>query len=274
MNNGYVVYDGHSTWDGAPVVAIATGFVTPSDNPKTGPMIQLGLYRKDIPPHVAVMTGQDRSVCGHCPLRQHTVKARMELDKVPPGKKDIMCYVTTSNGPRGTWNAFKDGLYPYHAEPRLLYRGRDVRGGSYGNLSQADYSVTEDIVRGSRSYTLYDHNWAYDFAQPWREFAMASVSTLADKGQANRMGWATFRVSRDDHVEPDEIRCPASEEAGKRLQCIRCRLCCGWRSKGRRNGRPINIVIQDHGPTSALQAKKISAARKASAARRVALGVI
>lgn len=45
---GYVVWRGNSPEDGAPLVAIATGFQDPSENPKTGPMVQVYLVREDI----------------------------------------------------------------------------------------------------------------------------------------------------------------------------------------------------------------------------------
>ena len=75
-----VVYEGPSELNGAPIVAIITGLVTPSTNTKTGPMAQLWILDATTEPHVAVKTGEDESVCGDCPARNK------------------WCYVTTFKG--------------------------------------------------------------------------------------------------------------------------------------------------------------------------------
>ena len=40
---------------------------------------------------------------------------------------------------------------------------------------------------------------------------------------------------------PNEVRCPASEEAGRKLTCEECKACGGA------DGRKSSIVIQAHG---------------------------
>jgi hypothetical protein len=57
---------------------------------------------------------------------------------------------------------------------------------------------------------------------------MASVESPDDKALANSMGWRTFRITEDEPIPlQDEIICPASKEGGRRVQCIKCRLCSG-----------------------------------------------
>ena len=64
--NGFVIYEGPSLIDGAPIVVIATGLVRKSRNPKTGWMIQTWIMRADIAPNIALRKRLDRSVCGDC----------------------------------------------------------------------------------------------------------------------------------------------------------------------------------------------------------------
>ena len=59
----------------------------------------------------------------------------------------------------------------------------------------------------------------------WQELLMASVSTPEEADRAQAEGWRTFRVHAE--ATPGEVVCPASEEAGRRTQCDRCRLCSG-----------------------------------------------
>lgn len=70
---------GPSPIDGAPIVMIMTGLSRlaseQSSNSKTGPMVQTHIVRQDMAPVVAMMSGEDRAICGDCPLRPSTVKA-------------------------------------------------------------------------------------------------------------------------------------------------------------------------------------------------------
>ena len=63
---GVVLYDGPSRIDGAPIIAIACRITEASENGKTGAMVQTFIMRRDIPPHTALKTGDDASVCGDC----------------------------------------------------------------------------------------------------------------------------------------------------------------------------------------------------------------
>ena len=58
----------------APLVAIATGFLDPSENPKTGPMVQVYVIREDMNPAEAVATGASKSVCNDCALQPWLVR--------------------------------------------------------------------------------------------------------------------------------------------------------------------------------------------------------
>ncbi len=250
---GWLLYEGPSRSDGKPVIVVATGFRNKSDNPKTGRMIQCWLFRADVPPHVAVMTGESSSVCNSCPLSP--VVARKESDRLglPKGERLPVCYVTTHFGPRAIYDGYQRGIYPWLAfeDYPSVFGGKVVRLGAYGNFSNVPHKIVRAIVRAAKGHTLYEHNWQHGRAKPLRRYAMASVSSLEEKLDAQRRGWRTFRVTRDPaDIQPDEIVCPASDEAGKRTTCEKCRLCCGTTRKAK------NIVITDHGPTSRVLAAK------------------
>ena len=66
--NGYVLWEGASPLDQAPIVVIAT---MNSSNVKTGNMIQTWILRSDINPVQAVNDGNDYSICGDCPHRKN-----------------------------------------------------------------------------------------------------------------------------------------------------------------------------------------------------------
>lgn len=237
MYNGRTLWEGHSPVDGAPLALIASGFIRPSENTKTGPMIQVSLVRSDISPNRAVLLGKDDSVCNQCELRPTLVRNS--------GKKSAQCYVQTDKGLNHSWKAFKRGFYPF-AMPSIL-SGLVVRFGSYGNVSNVPQSILEPLFAMVRRHTCYDHNWHMPDAQWLRRYAMASVSCPSKKQEANNLGWRTFRVVRSvGELLPDEILCPAGKitSLGKKITCYDCGLCSGTMIGAK------NIAIVDHGPTS------------------------
>ena len=88
---GFVIYEGQSLLDGAPIVAIA---LTGSSNPKTGDMVQTYILRQDVRPAEALRTGQDASICGDCKHRPLLGGA---------------CYVVVAQGPTVVWKGYKAG---------------------------------------------------------------------------------------------------------------------------------------------------------------------
>jgi hypothetical protein len=98
MPNGYVIFNGLSELDGAPVIAVATGFATSSSNRKTGPgLVQTWILRADISPVQAVSTGEDRSICGPCPMRGTIEDGRV---------RGRTCYVTVVRAPLNIWRSY------------------------------------------------------------------------------------------------------------------------------------------------------------------------
>jgi hypothetical protein len=186
-------------------------------------MAQLWILDATTEPHVAVKTGEDESVCGDCPAR---------------GK---WCYVTTFQGPLSIYRTWKrDGYQQYTPE---LLDGTVLRLGAYGDPAALPIEVIRDLGRRARRFTGYTHAWKYCDSE-FRHFCMASVDTISDQEQAARSGWRTFRVAAPDTPKQrGESVCPASEEAGTKIDCFTCGACDGRR----RPKVKSNIVLQAHG---------------------------
>jgi hypothetical protein len=218
--NGYVL------WESATAVAIATGFERPSANRKTGEMIQVWILAKGSDPVRAQGTGLDAHVCGDCPLRPANGGG---------------CYVNIGQAPYAVWQSWNAGTYP--VLPTLeVFRGRMVRFGAYGDPALIPLALLAKIASRARGWTGYTHRWQQPWAQGYKAFIMASADDVELQIKARGMGWRTFRVAPagSDWKMADEISCPASKEAGAKVQCADCRLCAGTSKPAK------SIVIQMH----------------------------
>jgi len=228
---GYVLYRGPSLLDGSPIVAIAT---TDSRNRKTGDMIQVWILPADMSPVEAVHAGLDDSVCGDCSLRGTT------QDGSNVGRT---CYVRVFHGPLSVYKAWRRGRYP---EPALhwladLASGRHVRLGAYGDPAAVPRAVWERLLTYAAGWTGYTHQWRTGLAMA--DLCMASVETDSDAAEARALGYRVFHVTQG--AEPRRegyMVCPASDEAGHRLQCDECGACAGTSAAAR-----SNVQIAAHG---------------------------
>lgn len=120
-------------------------------------------------------------------------------------------------------------------------RGKFIRFGAYGEPVLLGENVVKALTSLASNFTGYTHQWhiaKYDWA---RKYFMASVETEALMKRANLVGFRTFRVrSKTDPISAQEIVCPASKEAGRKVTCNNCALC-----KGASIGAK-NIVINKH----------------------------
>ena len=249
MSNGLIVYEGPSEIDGAPIVVILTA-INGSMNPKTGHMVQSFILRADIDPITAARLGHDVSICGQC---EHRPALARRTGNAP-------CYVTLAHSPLQVFKAYKRGSYA-RVDPdtaAALITARKLRIGSYGDPAAAPVKLWQTLTRHTRGHTGYTHQWTrpdFDHDQ-WRGLVMASADNLDDAALANLQGMRVFRVTIGADVQPDEVTCPASNEAGKRTTCAECMLCAGTT----RNAR--DIVIQDHAAGHArrvIQLQKVTA---------------
>jgi hypothetical protein len=243
---GVVLYDGPSAIDGKRIVVIASGLAAKSANAKTGAMVQTYILRADQRPTDAVKAGADVSICGTCPHRgDGNGKART-------------CYVNVGQGPLVVWKAWKRGVYPV-ATDYSAFAGRIVRFGSYGDPAAVPVRIWEGIAAHAAAFTGYTHQWRKCDAR-FARYCMASADNESEAREARAAGWRTFRVALPcdaPRIEAEAV-CPASKEAGNKLQCADC-LACGGTSTGRRG----SIVIQAHGGFAVMAAVKASQMRAA-----------
>lgn len=233
MSNGIVIYEGPSKLDGAPIVVIATGLKQGSTNTKTGAMVQTYILRQELPPMEAVKTGADVSICGGCPHRG---------DGTGKGRS---CYVTLMHGPRGVWAAYKRGNYPKVTlqQAAEAMRGRMVRFGTYGDPAAAPLEVWIALRLYAEGSTGYTHQWR-SITPGFAKYCMASVDSEAEMRAAHALGYRTFRVTPGpfENIKGLEIVCPASHEAGQKVECIDCKACMGTSGKAK-----VSIQIAAHG---------------------------
>lgn len=255
--SGVVFYRGPSLLTGDPIVGIASGISGESNNPKTGPMVQVYVLRSDVGPMDAVRSGADEAICGDCALRGD-------------GGFNRRCYVTPFFGPLQIWKQFVAGEYPdvTWAELRSVIEGRGVRLCAYGDPSAVGYEVWCNLLETASTWTGYTHAWRRA-DQRLRRICMASVDTVDEFYAARALGWRTFRIRMPDApllvgsapastvgqstTVSIEFICPASDEADHRSTCQRCQLCRGASSPAR------SVVIVAHGKPSNLKAFGIRA---------------
>jgi hypothetical protein len=232
-NQTFVIYNGPSLIDGAPIVVLAQ---SNSTNRKTGDMVQTYILRADIDPISASRTGLDSSICGDC------IHRGKPSDKPTGQAIDRTCYVTLAHGPLGKYKAYKRGAYPEafgHKAIRAIGLGRMVRIGTYGDPCAAPSWLWESLVSAAQGWTAYTHG----AVNPMPYKIMTSADSLAQAQSAWDRGERTFRVikSLDQVIKGKEIVCPASEEMGKRATCETCKLCAGASVKGK------SVAIVAHG---------------------------
>ena len=220
-----IIYKGPSLLDDKPIVVVAT---YSKRNTKTGHVVQTYILREDINPLEASKTGEDYSICGDCPMRGEPT-----TDPERKQAKGRRCYVNLGQGVLITWRAYKRGVYSEGA-PRDMGRGRFVRVGTYGDPAAVPSHVWDELLSEAETWTAYTHQ------KPWRpDIAMQSADDYHEAVLHWKAGRRTFRVIADlGHLDHNnEALCPASKEAGRRVQCTACKLC-----KGGKLAKSIAIV--------------------------------
>lgn len=215
--NGWVIYETRQ------VVVIATGFNEPSQNRKTGPMIQVWILVKAQNPVAAHMSGKQALVCFQCQFQKST------------------CYVNLGQAPLSVWEAWKAGSYPTLGSVGV-FSDRVVRFGAFGEPTILPLPLLSRIASVSAGWTGYTHRWQNALLAGYSRFLMASVDDEEQQLQATKRGWRTFRVTEPGTTWKlrDECGCPAAVENGERTQCFRCKLCCGTSKSAK------SVVIQKH----------------------------
>ena len=243
---GVILYTGPSRIDGRRVVLIAT---LESNNEKTGNMIQTWILLADVPPIKAINNGMDRAICGDCPLRGIIEQQARRKGSTAMTNRMRGCYVSVKNAPRAIYEAYKRGRYERwdRSKHAQYFEGRKLRLGAYGDPVAVPLPIWKRILPLCVGHTGYTHQWREFKFQRWSKYIMASTHSENDNQQARQRGWRSFRTrTADQPIASDEIACPVSDEAEKRLTCERCLACCGGDSRRR------SIVIIGHGSPAVL----------------------
>jgi hypothetical protein len=153
--------------------------------------------------------------------------------KIAKGRR---CYVNLGQGVLIVFRAFERGVYPPATDSskrRALGAGRFVRIGTYGDPAAVPDYVWEQLISQARNHTAYTHQIG------WRpDIAMQSADSYREAQIHWAAGHRTFRVVSD--ILKVEVLCPASKEAGRRVQCTACKLCSGNTTKAK------SIAIVEH----------------------------
>lgn len=222
-----IVWEGpsriHGRGRGRRVAVVVTGIQRPSENRKTGAMLQAWILPVDRRARRAHRGIGSATVCGDCPLAARA------------------CYV-------GSWTigavrrAYWAGAYS-HGTATDLPPGVPIRIGAWGDPAAVPIGVWQALVSGRR-WTGYTHQWRRLRGAGWRRLLMASVESTDGAARAQRAGWRTFRVAPRGAMAPapGEIVCPATTATAAR--CATCLLCDGQRRGG---GAVRSIVVEAHG---------------------------
>lgn len=235
---GIVIWEGPSAFNGEPIVLIATGLVRPSENRKTGGMVQVFILRADKSPMGALADLTDDAICGSCPLRGEIVDGK---------RVGRACYVEVSKSVSSVFKAYLNGTYlnVTPSEARAWLAGRKVRLGAYGDPAMVPYEVIAETVADARFNTGYTHQWK-DCDPRFSGLLMASADGSDDYRLARREGWRSFVVVPAHAALPaGTVECLAES---KNLQCADCGACGGTRLGTRPNA--VSVSIRAHGPGS------------------------
>ena len=222
-----ILYKGPSLLDKKPIVVIATY----SDrNTKTGKVVQTYILREDINPLEASKTGADFSICGNCTMRGIPTD-----DPKRKIAKNRRCYVNLGQGVLIVWKAYKRGVYKF-GDSVLMGRNRFIRIGTYGDPAAVPKYVWDNLLSESQTWTAYTHQSAWS-----PEICMQSADSYDQALKHWKAGRRTFRVIQniDELDKQNETLCPASKEAGRRVQCTACKLCRG-------SSKAKSIAIVEH----------------------------
>jgi len=223
-HRGYIMWQGASVLDGAPIAIIAT---MATSNAKTGDMVQTWIIRTDMNPVEASKVGKDVAICGSCPHRHYNKGA---------------CYVNIGQAPNAVYKGYVKGIYP--AFDASLHGGhfshRKIRLGAYGDPAAVPFEEMAKIAYLGIGHTGYTHQANHkNFDDRFMSICMVSADTPRQALKFQSKGAKTFRVAMvGDALFPSEIECLADS---KGIQCIDCGLC---------DGATKNIAITVHGSRS------------------------
>lgn len=241
-----VLWIGPSELDGAPIMLIAHRVNAPSENGKTGDMLQVSIMRADQDPISAWKAGADGAVCPEaCGHRS-----------IPRGGEGD-CYVNKARlsaawrAARREIEAGRVGWIPG------TFAGARIRAGMEGDPAAVPLAVWHALLSEARGHTGYTAAWR-TLPAGWSALFMASVSTPADYLRARSKGWRVFAASEspaDDtaFLAAGASHCEADRE-DRPIPCVACVACNGAARNATRPGRYVKL----HGAIGAMRRRRLS----------------
>lgn len=232
MLNSVILYEGpsalpnqHST----NITVVMTGIDRPSANIKTGPTAQVWILVTDHSPIDAERSGHSAAICGDCPLQGNG------------------CYVRHVRGTNPVWKNLPKTRHINSLTPKEMtwltrrMGSLHIRLGAYGDPVAAPLEIYGLCLRNNSGITGYTHQWRIAH-HDWKSICMASVETVDDAQQAQRLGWRTYRIrpTAEAPVLSNESVCPYETIS---LRCIDCKACNGHQGRRQTTG----IVTTAHG---------------------------
>lgn len=255
MADGVILYEGPTQIPGekGQILAVATGLERPSENRKTGRMVQIWILPRDWHPSEAVREGHDSAVCGSCSLRP---------------SRGGGCYVVAHQGPASVWRTAQRGGYaPYGyrigdeqdlAGISRLFQGRYTRWGAWGDPMALPPELVATVCRAARRWTGYTHQWRKKGSFRYRPWLMASVETEAAQRHAHRKGWRTFRIHREQQMPRIRVG-----EGGREVTCLyethqitcdMCGMCSG--TAGKASFDAIGVTVHGYAKNKVFNGKE------------------
>lgn len=229
------VWEGESLINGASIMVCITGLnpKAPSQNRKTGPLSHAWVLPLDEPMQVAVKSGSDAAVCGDCPRRRSlrnppadwSPRQSWEVDcagrcsdclRCSPRKwgsamrpsgivieahgiHKRACFSVPWQVPKMLHERFarRDVVSVTEARKRQLAVKRPLRITQIGDPAAVPLDVWRRLVPKKLWGPTHTQRWRV-CDQAWRDYAMASVNTLEEADEAQRMGWRTYRVRMEE----------------------------------------------------------------------------
>lgn len=219
-------WEGPSLIDGRPIMLCLSGVKRPLQSKKLGDMIQASVLPVDEPPHVAVKSGLNTAVCGDCSRRFCNRAAEPEVLGPQPGEVQCpgkcgaggctlcwphggdrnvyveehgcsgRCYVLPWTAPKRVWGVYVEqemrGWPSIAAFGAIRGSGRSVRLTTWGDPTAIPLEVWVATIPGESWGPAYTRRWRKH--PEWQRLAMASVESLAEAGEAQALGWRTYRV--------------------------------------------------------------------------------
>jgi hypothetical protein len=228
-----VLWSGPSAFDGTPIALVGHRVNAPSENGKTGDMLQVSIMRADRAPIDAWKAGADGAVCPEACA--HRSKPRGGTGE---------CYVNKARlsdawrAARREIDAGRIGWAPG------TFAGVRVRAGMEGDPAAVPFEIWAALLSEARGHTGYTAAWR-TLPAAWRALFMASVSTPADYLRARSKGWRPFAASAsaaDDRAfeTAGASGCEADRPVNA-LQCVTCIACNGAARNATRPGRYVKL---------------------------------